>query len=180
MTSGGCSRTVHAPDTPGDYYLFAAGRPEEQAARKGDGPEAVTMAEAARILIVEDDPHIGVILALKLREAGLDVRVAADGLEALEIFETWHPALVTLDLAIPTISGFRLIALFKRWRPDVPVIVATALDFEDAVEVARSGADDFLTKPFDLALLLRKIGFHLRPAADTSGRPRALLVHHAG
>jgi DNA-binding response OmpR family regulator len=87
--------------------------------------------------------------------------VEADGLEALDLFETWSPSLVTLDLRLPTISGFRLIELFKRQRPDVPVIAATALDFEEAVEVARSGADDFITKPFDPRLLVAKVQFQL-------------------
>jgi two-component system, OmpR family, phosphate regulon response regulator PhoB len=123
--------------------------------------EEVTVAETARILIVEDDPHLAVILALNLGTAGLDVRVVADGLEALEVFDAWRPMLVILGLGIPTISGFRLIALFKRRVPAMPVIVATALDFEEAVEVARSGADDFLTKPVDPALLLKTVGFHL-------------------
>jgi DNA-binding response OmpR family regulator len=137
----------------------------------------VPTAGAPRVLIVEDDLSLAELYALHLRAIGLDVRVAVDGLVALEIFDTWSPALVSLDLLIPTISGFRLLGLLKKRRPDVPVIVVTALDFQEAEDIARSGADDFLTKPFDLVLLQRKVLAYLRRAAPEAVEDRSTTPH---
>ncbi len=117
-----------------------------------------------RILVVEDDPQVAEIICWNLRAAGYPVTVVADGLEAIKAFDRERPALVTVDLMIPTVSGFRLVALFKRERPEVPVLVVTALAFEEAEETAHAGADDFITKPFDPAVLVRKIDDHLHRA----------------
>jgi DNA-binding response OmpR family regulator len=122
------------------------------------------MAEKERILVVEDDPAFADLLQLHLAAAGYVVRVSVDGLAALRAFEEERPALVTLDLALPAISGFRLVQLFKRRRPEIPVLVVTALAFEEAEDTAYAGADDFLTKPFDPDQLVQKVEFHLRPS----------------
>jgi DNA-binding response OmpR family regulator len=119
------------------------------------------MAEHGRILVVEDDPRVGDFLSWSLRARGYAVTLAADGLLALREFDALPPSLVTLDLHLPTVSGFRLIRLFKRDRPEIPVLVMSGLAFEEAEEVARAGADDFLTKPLDPPLFLSKVAFHL-------------------
>jgi DNA-binding response OmpR family regulator len=115
-----------------------------------------------RILVVEDDPQVAEIICWNLFAAGYAATLVADGLDALRTFDEEHPALVTLDLLIPTVSGFRLVELFKRERPQTPILVVTALTFEEAEEAARSGADDFITKPFDPRTLVQKIDYHLR------------------
>src|SRR5205085_8206185 len=102
--------------------------------------------------------------------AGFRVTVVQDGLEALVKFDAARPALVTVDLNVPTVSGFRLVKLFKRLAPNLPIIVVTGLAFEEAEEIARAGANDFITKPFDPQELIRKICFHLEPS---SSRPPA-------
>jgi DNA-binding response OmpR family regulator len=122
-----------------------------------------------RVLVVEDDPHLGTIMGIHLSSHALSVKVVGDGLAALEAFDAEAPNVVTLDLNVPTISGFRLIKLFKRARPEVPVLIVTALDFVEAEEVARSGADDFVTKPFDPGVLAEKVWYHLRGAASPPG-----------
>jgi DNA-binding response OmpR family regulator len=130
------------------------------------------MTPRGDVLVVEDDPRISQLLTWKLREAGYPVTVAADGLAALRAFDTAPPALVTLDLTLPAVSGFRLIHLFKRDRPEIPVLVVSGLTFEEAEEVARAGADDFLTKPIDLAALLRKVEYFIhRHGAHHEGEP---------
>jgi DNA-binding response OmpR family regulator len=122
-----------------------------------------------RILVVEDDPQVAEIICWNLLAAGYPVTVVSDGLEAIQAFDREHPALVTVDLMLPSVSGFRLVALFKRERPDVPVLVVTALTFEEAEETARAGADDFITKPFDPGTLIQKIHYHLHRASGLAG-----------
>lgn len=115
------------------------------------------MAANARILVVEDEPGLLEVIALNLQGSGYETITAADGLEALSKFEEKAPDLVTLDLNIPSISGFRLIRLFKQRDKSVPVIVITAYSFEEAEEVVTAGADDFVTKPIEFPQLLSKI-----------------------
>lgn len=129
------------------------------------------MHGAEPILVVEDEPQVAEIIYWNLAAAGYRVTVAADGLEALRAFDAEHPALVTIDLLLPTVSGFRLVELFKRDHPDVPVLVVTALAFEEAEEIARAGADDFITKPFDPEALVQKVAYYLRrtPLSEVIG-----------
>lgn len=130
------------------------------------------MLKSERILVVEDDPQVAEILQWNLFAAGYPVTVVEDGLAALRAFDDIRPALVTIDLNLPTVSGFRLVELFKRYAPSVPILVVTALAFEEAEEIARAGADDFVTKPFDPYQLVRKIEYHLhRQLSPRIGTP---------
>jgi DNA-binding response OmpR family regulator len=119
-----------------------------------------------QILVVEDDPTIARTICWNLWEAGYAVSAVEDGLAALHAFDTGNFALVTLDLMLPMISGFRLARLFKRARPEIPVLIISSLDFQEAEEVARAGVNDFLTKPVDPQMLLDKVRFHLRPSTQ--------------
>src|SRR3989304_339044 len=105
------------------------------------------MAPRAKILVVEDEPGLQEILVLNLENNGYSVVTAAEGIEALRKFDEEQPDLVTLDLNVPGISGFRLLQLFKRDRATVPVVVVTAYSFEEAEEVAAGGARGFLSQP---------------------------------
>jgi DNA-binding response OmpR family regulator len=102
-----------------------------------------------RLLLVEDEPGLAEVLELHLSRAGFEVAVAGDGLTALEALERGRPDAVVLDLTLPRVSGFRVLELIRRdaVTARVPVLVLTALSFQEAKEVARAGADDFLTKP---------------------------------
>jgi DNA-binding response OmpR family regulator len=102
------------------------------------------------VLIVEDEPGLAEVLALHLEASGYSAVVAHDGLQALYEMDRSPPQVVLLDLHLPQVSGFRLIQLLKQ-RVDArrpPVIVITALSFQEAQEAVRAGADDFITKPF--------------------------------
>jgi DNA-binding response OmpR family regulator len=116
--------------------------------------DVVTPIEAGvdrgTILVVEDEPGLADILAVNLSASGYQPEVVHDGLEALYALDRFTPRAVLLDLHIPQVSGFRLIHLLKQRTdmPNVPVIVITALSFQEAEEVVRAGADDFITKPF--------------------------------
>ncbi|HVG97765.1 MAG TPA: response regulator, partial [Chloroflexota bacterium] len=99
------------------------------------------------VLVVEDEPGLAEVLAVHLQASGYQPIIAHDGLEALYALDRVTPHAVLLDLHLPQVSGFRLIQLLKQ-RPDVPrvpVIVLTALSFQEAEDAVRAGADDFVT-----------------------------------
>lgn len=137
----------------------------ESVAKKTErvGKRVVKPRQHCKVLIVEDEPGMAEILRLNLQLSDYDVTIAPDGLQALQAFEQLQPDLVTLDLNVPKVSGYRLIRLFKQANTTspVPVVVITASDFEEAEEVVDAGADDFVTKPFDPAELVGKVDFIL-------------------
>jgi two-component system alkaline phosphatase synthesis response regulator PhoP len=122
-----------------------------------------------RVLVVEDEEELAELIRLHLEQSGYQVDIAPDGLTALRRFDEQRPALIVLDLGVPQVSGYRLMWLFKRGGSDVAeprpkVIIVTARDFEEAREVVRLGADDFLTKPFDPQDLVRRVDYLLHSA----------------
>jgi DNA-binding response OmpR family regulator len=104
---------------------------------------------APRLLLAEDEPGLAEVLQLHLLLAGYEVDVVGDGLAALHALERRRPDALLLDLGLPRVTGFRVLQLLRRdgTTGSVPVLVLTALSFQEALEVARAGADDFLTKP---------------------------------
>jgi DNA-binding response OmpR family regulator len=126
-----------------------------------DALEKDATVQKKQILVVEDDPNVARTICWNLWEAGYSVTAAEDGLAALHAFEAGDFSLITLDLMLPMISGFRLAKLFKRSRPETPVMIVSSLSFQEAEEVARAGVDDFLTKPFDPQILIDKVRFHV-------------------
>jgi DNA-binding response OmpR family regulator len=107
-------------------------------------------ASRGEILIVEDEPGLAEVLAVHLEASGFEPVVVNDGLEALYALDRVQPRAVLLDLHLPQVSGFRIIQIIKQrpTLPRLPVIVITALSFQEAEEAVRAGADDFITKPF--------------------------------
>jgi DNA-binding response OmpR family regulator len=128
------------------------------------------------VLVVEDEPGLAEVLALHLRAAGYAPVVARDGLEALYALDRAPPRVILLDLHLPRLSGFRLLALLQQ-RPAAaraPVLVLTALNFAEAREVARAGVAGFMTKPFDPAAVVQRVdGLLGRPPARGDAPPRA-------
>jgi len=108
-----------------------------------------------RILIVDDEPHIVEAVRFLLEEEGYETLSAFNGEEALEKVEREHPDLVILDVRMPKISGWDVLASIKahpRWR-SIPVIILTVLDdMEDRIRGLE--ADLYLTKPIDEQELL--------------------------
>lgn len=123
-----------------------------------------------KVLVVEDEPDMRLLVSFVLQQAGYDVSEAADGLEAIRKYDEESPDLVVLDLGLPKVSGFRLLHLFKHGSDPSPakVVVLTALDFQEAEEIVLGGADDFLSKPFDPLELLRKLEFALAEQPHTA------------
>ena len=127
-----------------------------------------------RILVVEDDFDIAEMLQTWLMEAGYGVEVAGDGLRALDAFAAGRFDLVLLDLMLPKLDGFG-VCEWIRARSDVPVVMLTALDGEE--EQLRGydlRIDDYVTKPFSMPLLLRKIAAILRRCGDREEARRVL------
>ena len=123
-----------------------------------------------RILVVEDDFDIAEMLQTWLMEADYGVEVAQDGLRALDMFAAGQFDLVLLDLMLPKLDGFG-VCEWIRARSDVPVVMLTALDGEE--EQLRGydlRIDDYVTKPFSMPLLLRKIAAILRRCGDREER----------
>jgi two-component system response regulator MprA len=117
--------------------------------------EAVAQA-TGRILVVEDDEAIADAVRRALRQAGHEVRTAADGVAALEAADEFVPDLVVLDLGLPRLDGVE-VAQRLRAESDVPILILTArAETEDRVTGLDSGADDYLVKPFDLSELLAR------------------------
>ena len=130
-----------------------------------------------RILIVEDDFDISELLQSWLTEAGYQTAEAEDGLKALEVFESGQFDLVLLDLMLPRLDGFGVCEWIRK-RSDVPIVMLTALDGED--EQLRGydlRIDDYVTKPFSMPVLLRKIGAILRRCRGED-RPGANLLRY--
>ena len=101
-----------------------------------------------RILVVDDDPDILVLLRFRLEQLGYAVSTAASGTAALGTLASDQPALVLLDLRLPRLSGLDVLKHIKQTVPEVTVIVMTAYaTVEQAVEAMKEGAWDFLTKP---------------------------------
>lgn len=119
------------------------------------------MLEKKRILVVEDDSGVARLLHDSLVLAGYEVTLVPDGHAALLVFDEARPDLVTLDLMLPRVTGFRLVELFKHLRPDLPVIIISGLAFEEAEETAVSRVDDYLVKPFSVDVLLDTVQYHL-------------------
>jgi DNA-binding response OmpR family regulator len=115
-----------------------------------------------RVLVVEDDTEIAQVLQRSLRLEGYEVRVAGDGIKALEEAHAFLPDLVILDLGLPKLDGIE-VAKQLRERDDTPILMLTARDAVEArVEGLDTGADDSLVKPFDRQELLARLRALLR------------------
>ncbi|HEV8457634.1 MAG TPA: sigma-54 dependent transcriptional regulator [Methylomirabilota bacterium] len=110
---------------------------------------------AARILVVDDESEIREVLTEVLEGAGFEVIAAGDGAAALEQARAGQPSVILLDLTMPRMGGMAALPEIKRLAPETPVIICTAhTDIHTAVQAMRLGAYDYLTKPFDMDMLM--------------------------
>lgn len=116
----------------------------------------------SRIAVVDDERRIREMLELSLSHHGYEVRCAPDGQAALALVREWEPDVVILDVMMPKIDGISLLPMLRRIT-DVPVIMLSAKgEIEDKVEGLAHGADDYLSKPFEMAELIAHIEAKLR------------------
>jgi len=119
----------------------------------------------ARVLVVEDEPHIRDLIALHLKLEGLTATAVGDGDEALRLARSEPFDLVILDLMLPGLDGVTVCRAIRRDTPntDVPILMLTARREEsDKVLGLESGADDYLTKPFGVRELVARVRALLR------------------
>ncbi len=131
-------------------------------------------AAAPRILVVDDDPNLLVVLADQLRADGYDVSTARDGVEALRRLEHAWPDLLVIDMMMPRMDGLTLAREVKD-RADLPIIVLTAIDTGDnKADLLDEVAEDYVTKPYHYPELRARINRVLRRLGDKV--PRQSLV----
>jgi len=117
-----------------------------------------------RVLVVEDEARVASFIAKGLEGAGFVTEVAPTGRAALASVEEWGaPDVILLDVGLPDIDGFEVLAEIRKTRPEVPIIMLTARgDVPSRVRGLDLGADDYLAKPFDFDELVARIRAQLR------------------
>jgi len=119
-----------------------------------------------RILVIDDEPQITRVLRAALSAQGYDVRTANDPEEGLQVFRDWTPDLLITDLMMPGMSGVELTRAIRA-RAAIPILVLSVREHERSkVEALDAGADDYVTKPFNMQELLARVRAHLRRAPE--------------
>ncbi len=132
-----------------------------------------------KILIVEDEAEIRELLASYLTNEGYDTECAGDGVEALSLFSKKSFDLVILDIMIPKIDGYGVCEVIKK-QSGIPVMFLSALnDDKSQIKGYDLLADDYVTKPFSMPLLLRKINALLR-RSEPSGVQKNTVICYSG
>ncbi|NEO83777.1 MAG: response regulator transcription factor [Spirulina sp. SIO3F2] len=135
-------------------------------------------SDPTKILVVDDNPAIRNLVHRFLSQKQYQVESASDGQSALEVFERFNPTLVILDVNLPDALGYNLCEEMQK-RTDVFVLMLTSrTDPEDKAIGFRKGADDYLTKPFDLQELEFRVGALLKRQrmVMTNAEPRKLVA----
>jgi two-component system response regulator MtrA len=122
-----------------------------------------------RILVVEDNVALAEGIAYNLRHEQHETHIAEDGREGLKAVREWAPDLVILDLMLPLMDGYEVLAAIRKDQNQVPVIILTARGEEaDKVRGFRLDADQYVTKPFGVLELLERVSALLRRSAARS------------
>lgn len=130
-----------------------------------------------KILIVEDEQKLSRVIELELQYEGYETKIADNGKDALRFMqeETWD--LVLLDIMIPELSGMEVLRRLRRTDDHTPVILLTARDqVHDKVSGLDLGANDYVTKPFQIEELLARIRAHLRRPTEGTRKSEQLIV----
>jgi two-component system response regulator VanR len=129
------------------------------------------------ILIIEDEKAIQNIIKAFLEDAGYTTVLADDGLEGIEQFHKCSPDLVLLDLMLPKIDGFAVCELIRK-ESSIPVIMLTARDDDDSqIKGFDALADDYITKPFTMPLVMRRIEAVLR-RTEQGNQTENTVIHY--
>ena len=130
---------------------------------------------AKTVLIVEDDRNIADLLRLYLEKEGYTVVIAPDGMRGVEQFRTVHPSLVLLDVMLPGLDGWGVCRAIRA-DSQTPIIVFTSKsETEDKVNGLKQGADDYITKPFEMKEVLARIEAVLRRSGIEPEKSRRRL-----
>ncbi len=127
--------------------------------------------EKPRILLAEDDPNLGQILSEYLDLKGFETTLCKDGQAGADAFKPGKFDLCILDLMMPKKDGFELAKEIKDIEPEMPVIFLTAKSMkEDMIEGFQIGADDYITKPFSMEVLMLRVKAVLKRSMTTADR----------
>ncbi len=146
-------------------YKKDKGRHSEPRLAEAHGTEPAAVASAgqaaiksARILVVNDEPHVRTMIAESLERQGSTVVLAGGGREALEAIQRDYFNLVLTDILMPDVNGIQLLESIHALRPNLPVVIVTAVhDIAVAIDAMRRGAYDYLLKPFARDQLLTTV-----------------------
>ena len=128
---------------------------------------------AISVLIVEDDPNIRELLQMYLEKDGYAVTLASDGGQGLDKFRTIKPDLVLLDVMMPVMDGWAVCKAIRQ-EGNTPVIMLTAKgETDDKVTGLKAGADDYITKPFEMKEVLARIEAVLRRTGGATAEKKA-------
>jgi DNA-binding response OmpR family regulator len=120
------------------------------------------MGQAPRVLVVDDERHIRELLEIGLGDEGYEVRSAPDGQVGLQICREWNPDAIVLDVMLPKIDGLALLPMFRKLT-EAPILMLSAKgDVTDKITGLSRGADDYVSKPFELAELQARLETALR------------------
>lgn len=137
-----------------------------------------SIADVARVLVVDDEPRIVSFVARALAAEGFRVDAAHDGARALQLASSGSYDLIVLDLLLPELDGVSVLQQVIQRRPDQRVVILSALsDVETKVRCLELGASDYISKPFSLAELSARIRARLR---QSGAGPRHRSLHRSG
>ena len=120
------------------------------------------MAETYKILVVDDEAQIIRVLRRSLTTHSYEVRTAADGQAALELFHDWNPDLVITDLSMPEMNGMELCRAIRKTSTTPIIVLSVKGEEHNKVEALDAGADDYITKPFGINELMARVRAALR------------------
>lgn len=121
---------------------------------------------AKKALVVEDDSNIAELLRLYMGKDGFEVAIAPDGGKAVEMFESYQPDIVLLDIMLPIMDGWQVCGEIRK-TSKVPIIMLTAKgETGDKISGLEMGADDYITKPFEVKELLARVHAVMRRSDD--------------
>ena len=128
---------------------------------------------AKTILIVEDDPNISELVQMYLEKEGYHTKIAADGGQGVALFRQVRPDLVLLDIMLPVMDGWSVLRTIRQ-DSQTPVIMLTAKgETDDKVAGLKNGADDYVTKPFEMKEVLARIEAVLRRSNGAAAEKKA-------
>ncbi|MBD2845764.1 response regulator transcription factor [Paenibacillus sp. IB182496] len=123
-----------------------------------------------KILVVDDEPSISMLIEFNLKLAGYEVRCVQDGEAVFDMLQSFRPDLIVLDLMLPKMDGIEVCRELRRQQNAVPIVMLTALqDVTDRIAGLDNGADDYMTKPFSPQELISRIQAVLRRVQSLPG-----------
>ena len=132
-----------------------------------NGSHLAAGAGLPTVLVVDDEPEVVLVLQFSLEAEGYQTLAASNGLQALEEIAAHHPDLMVLDIMMPLMDGFEVTRRIRAEKIRTPILLLTARDApEDIVRGLSAGADDYVTKPFSLDVLVARIRARTRTSPD--------------